>query len=259
VSGLVIHDSGDGPALVMLHGFPLDASMWDAQVAALSGRYRCLRPDFWGCGTSGAPPGPVSIDSYALDVLRELDSLGVDEFSVCGVSMGGYMSFALLRATRGRMRSLVLANTRAAADTDAARAARTVMADEVRAGGVDAIVESMTARMLCPSCRDEVHIADPVRGRIRRCTQEGVIASLEAIAGRPDSTAMLGDINVPTMVVYGTADVIVPLEESRAMAAAIRGAVVEEFLGGGHLANLEQPARFSAVLGAFLDAQTVSV
>lgn len=255
MSGPVIHDTGDGPALLLLHGFPLDASMWDAQVAALSGRYRCLRPDFWGCGTSGAPPGPVSIDSYALDVLHELDNLGVDEFSVCGVSMGGYMSFALLRAAKERVRSLVLANTRAAADSDAALAARTVMADEVRAGGVDAIVESMTARMLCPTCRDEVHIADPVRGRIRRCTPEGVLASLGAIAGRPDSSAMLGGIDVPTLVVCGTADVIVPLEESRAMAAAIPGAVLKEFAGGGHLANLEQPALFSAVLGDFLDAQ----
>jgi 3-oxoadipate enol-lactonase len=254
VSGPAIHDTGEGPALLMLHGFPLDASMWDAQVAALSGRYRCLRPDFWGCGTSSAPPGPVSIDGFAVDVLHELDRLGVEQFSVCGVSMGGYMCFAVLRAARTRVRSLVLANTRAAADTDTARAARTAMADAVRAGGVEAIVEVMTERMLCPHCREEVHIADPVRGRIRRCTSEGVIAALEAIADRPDSRAMLGDIDVPTLVVCGAADVIVPLEESRAMAGAIPGAVLEEFAGGGHLANLEQPARFSALLGDFLDA-----
>ena len=113
-------------------------------------------------------------------------------------------------------------------------------------------------RMLCPTCREEVHIADPVRGRIRRCTPEGVIAALEAIAGRPDSTVMLSDIDVPILVVCGTADVIVPLEESRAMAAAIPGAVLEEFVGGGHLANLEQPAQFSAVLGDFLDTHTAS-
>jgi 3-oxoadipate enol-lactonase len=254
VSGPVIHDSGDGPALLMLHAFPLDASQWDAQVAALSGRYRCLRPDFWGCGTSPAPPGQVTIDGYALDVLRELDRLGVDQFSACGVSMGGYMCFALLREARPRLRSLVLTNTRAAADNDTSRAARAVMADQVRAGGVEAIVEPMTERLLCSRCRDEVHIADPVRGRIRRCTAGGVIAALEAMAGRPDSTPLLSGIDVPTLVVCGTADVIVPLEESRTMAAAVPRAVLEEMPGTAHLANLEQPARFSTVLGDFLDA-----
>jgi 3-oxoadipate enol-lactonase len=255
VSAPVIHDSGDGPALLLLHAFPLDASQWDAQVAALSGRYRCLRPDFWGCGTSPAPPPQVSIDSYALDVLGGLDALGVDQFSVCGVSMGGYVSFALLRLARARLRSLVLANTRAAADSDDVRAGRQAMAEEVQAGGVEAIVEPMTERMLCARCRDEVHIADPVRGRIRRCTPAGVVAALEVMAGRPDSSELLRGIDVPTLVVYGTDDVIVPVEEARAMAAAIPGAALEEFSGSAHLTNLEQPAPFSAVLGDFLDAR----
>jgi pimeloyl-ACP methyl ester carboxylesterase len=254
VSAPVIHDTGDGPALLLLHAFPLDASQWDAQVAALSGRYRCLRPDFWGCGTSPAPPPQASIDSYALDVLRQLDGLSVDQFSVCGVSMGGYVTFALLRLTRARLRSLVLANTRAGADSDEVRAGRRAMAEEVRAGGVEAIVEPMTERMLCSRCRDEVHIADPVRGRIRRSTSAGVLAAQEAMAARPDSTGLLAGIDLPTLVVCGSDDVIVPVEEARALAAAIPGAVLQEFTGSAHLTNLEQPARFSAVLGDFLDA-----
>ena len=258
MSGPVIHDSGDGPALLMLHAFPLDASQWDAQVAALSGRYRCLRPDFWGCGTSPAPPGQVTIDGYALDVLRELDRLGVDQFSACGVSMGGYMCFALLREARQRLRSLVLTNTRAAADNDTSRAARAVMADQVRAGGVEAIVEPMTERLLCSRCRDEVHIADPVRGRIRRCTSVGVVTALTAMSDRPDSTELLDGVHMPTLVVYGSADPVVSVEEARAMAAAIPGASVEEFGGSAHLTNLEQPARFSEVLGDFLDAHATA-
>ena len=255
MSAPVIHDSGDGPALLLLHAFPLDASQWDAQVAALSGRYRCLRPDFWGCGTSPEPPPQVSIDSYALDVLGGLDALGVDQFSVCGVSMGGYVSLALLRLARARLRSLVLANTRAAADSDDVRAGRRAMAEAVQAGGVEIIVEPMTERILCARCRDEVHIADPVRGRIRRCTPAGVVAALEVMAGRPDSTALLATIDLPTLVVSGTEDVIVPIEEARALAADIPGAAFEEFIGSAHLANLEQPAKFSAVLGDFLDAR----
>jgi 3-oxoadipate enol-lactonase len=258
VSAPHIHDSGEGPVLLLLHAFPLDASQWDAQVAALSGRYRCLRPDFWGCGASPPPPAGVTVDSYTAAVLGALGALGVDDFSVCGVSMGGYMCFSLLRQARPRVRSVALVNTRAAADGDLALAARAAMVSEVRAGGVEAIVEAMTGRLLCAQCRGESHIADPVRGRIRRCTADGVLTAIAAIAGRPDSSAMLNGIDVPTLVVCGSADVIVPIDESRAMAAAIPHAVVEEFDGAAHLANLEQPARFSAVLGDFLDMHTAS-
>jgi pimeloyl-ACP methyl ester carboxylesterase len=256
VSGLKIHDSGEGPALLMLHAFPLEASMWDAQVAALSGRYRCMRPDFWGCGSSPPPPAAETIDGYTSVVLRELDERGVADFAVCGSSMGGYMAFALLRAARERVRAVVLSGTRAAADNDAARAASKEMAEQVRNGGVEAIVETMTERLLCPRCRGEVHIADPVRGRIRRCSAVGVVAAIEAIAGRPDSTPTLRDIHVPTLVVCGTADIIVPIEESRAMAAAIPGAQLHEFEGTAHLANLEQGMAFSTLLGDFLDDAT---
>ncbi len=133
------------------------------------------------------------------------------------------------------------------------------MAEEVRTGGVEAIVEVMTERMLCARCRNEVHIADPVRGRIRRCTAVGVVAALEAIAGRPDSTPMLRDVRAPALVACGTADDIIPVDESRAMAAAIPGAQLHEFEDSAHLVNLEQPMAFSALLGSFVDAATTRV
>src|SRR5450759_2738530 len=135
VSAPHIHDSGEGPVLLLLHAFPLYASQGDAQGAALSGRYRCLRPDFWGCGASPPPPAGVTVDSYTAAVLGALGALGVDDFSVCGVSMGGYMCFSLLRQARPRVRSVALVNTRAAADGDLALAARAAMAGDVRAGG----------------------------------------------------------------------------------------------------------------------------
>jgi pimeloyl-ACP methyl ester carboxylesterase len=258
VSGLAIHDSGEGPVLLLLHAYPLDASQWDGQVAALSDRYRCLRPDFWGCGSSPPSPGEASIDGYAAEILAELDRLGVGEFALCGSSMGGYAAFALLRAARERVRAVVLVGTRASADTEGMRAARATVAEQVRADGVEAIVEPMTQNLLCASCHEDVHIVDPVRGRIRRWSVDGVLGVLRALAGRPDSTAMLGDIDVPTLVVCGTDDVIVPIEDSRAMAAAIPDAELAEFTGAGHLVNLEQPQAFSRRVGDFLDPRLLS-
>jgi pimeloyl-ACP methyl ester carboxylesterase len=254
MSGPAIHASGEGSALLFLHAFPLDASQWDHQVAALSDRYLCLRPDFWGCGSSPPPPGSVTLDSYAADVLAALDGLGVTDFAVCGSSMGGYTAFAVLRAAGRRVRALVLSNTRAAADTDDTRADRAAMVERIRAGGTEAIVEPMTQRMLCVRCREEVHIADPVRGRIRRTTADGAVAAVQAMAARPGSTPMLARIDVPTLVIGGGADPIVPVDEAQAMAAAIPGAVVEVLDGSAHLCNLEQPALFSRLVGDFLDA-----
>ena len=89
----VLHDTGDGPAVVFLHAFPLDASQWDHQVAALSGQFRCLRPDFWGCGASPPPPSVATLDAFAASVVSALDERRVDRFSVVGLSMGGYVAF----------------------------------------------------------------------------------------------------------------------------------------------------------------------
>lgn len=252
MSRIALHDTGRGAAVLFLHAFPLDSSQWDHQVAALSGVTRCLRPDFWGCGTS--PPGPAepSLGGFVDEVIAELDRRGIGDVAVVGNSMGGYIAFALWRAAPQRVRAMALLNTRAGADDESARAARASMSERVRAGGVEVIVEPMTDRLLCSACLRQAHIADPVRGRIRRCTSAGVVDALAAIAARPDSGAQLAGIGIPVLVVGGAADAVVPIEETRGLAAAIPGARWHG-LAHGHLSNLEQPEQVSALLAGFLD------
>lgn len=252
---LKVHDTGEGPPLLFLHAFPLDASMWDHQVAAFSSRHRCLRPDVYGFGGSPAPPAGMSLDDVAAAVIAAVDAHGVATVSLVGLSMGGYVAFALLRRWADRIARLVLADTRAGADGDQARADRLAMAERVRAeDSVESIVEPMTARLLAPASAIEFHISDPVRGRIRRATPAGVAAAQEAMALRPDSTPLLASIAVPTLVLVGAQDAVTPPEEAERMAAAIPGAQLQVLAGAGHLSNLESWGAFNAAVDGFLGA-----
>jgi 3-oxoadipate enol-lactonase len=249
-----VHDTGSGPAVLFLHAFPLDASMWDTQVAAVSDRYRCLRPDAYGCGSSPPPPPRLTLDDVADGIAAALAERGVESAAVVGLSMGGYTAFALLRRAPSLVRALVLCDTRAAADTEQARVDRLVMAEQVRRNAsVEGIVEPVVARLLAPQSAAEYHISDPVRARIRRCTPAGVIACQEAMAARPDATRQLAGIAVPTLVMCGSLDAVTPPDEAQRMAAAIPGAQLSLIEGAGHLSNLERWDAFNATLHGFLD------
>lgn len=254
-----IHDTGTGEAVLFLHAFTMDASQWDHQVAALSGDMRCVRVDLWGCGDSPPPPqGDPSLSSFAEAVVGVLNSLDIDRCAVVGLSMGGYLAFALWRLAPERIRALAFCNTRAAADTPVARDDRLAMADVVeREQSVESIIEPMVARLLSTDAQAEAHIVDPVRGRIRRCTPAGIAFAQRAIAARPDSTALLGSINIPTLVIAGTQDAIVGPAEVRAIADGISGARYAE-LDCGHLSNLELPRAVNEELAAFLTPATMA-
>jgi pimeloyl-ACP methyl ester carboxylesterase len=254
-----VHDTGTGEVLLFLHAFTMDASQWDHQVAALSGDVRCVRVDLWGCGDSPPPPaGAPSLDTFAAAVLDALAERDIDRVSVVGLSMGGYLAFALWRLAPERIRALALCNTRAAADAPGSRDDRLAMADLVeRAQSVEPIVESMVGRLLSPDAQAEAHIADPVRGRIRRCTPAGIAFAQRAIATRPDSTSLLSSINVPTLVIAGTQDAIVGPDEVRAIADSIPDARYAE-LDCGHLSNLELPRPVNEQLAAFFTPAIVT-
>ncbi len=248
-----VHETGTGDTVLFLHAFTLDASQWDHQVAALSGDLRCVRVDLWGCGDSPPPPAETpSLDSYAASVLAALDARGIDRFAVVGFSMGGYLAFTMLRLAPSRIRALALCSTRAGEDDAPRRDDRLAIAERVeREQSVEWIVELMTERLIGPASIGEAHVADPVRGRIRRCSPAGIAYAQRAMAARPDSTGILGSIGVPTLVIAGTHDAIIPVAEVRAMSGSIPGARFVE-LDCGHLTNLEEPRAFNHALGSFL-------
>ena len=251
---LAVDARGDGPALLLVHGFPLDHSMWAHQVATLA-RWRRIAPDLRGAGTSDAPAGGYSMTTYADDLARLLDRLHVERAVVVGLSMGGYIAFEMLRRHRQRFLGLVLVDTRADADGPEQRRGRDDLIELARAKGAAAVAERMVPRLLGRSTQQtQPNIVDQVKAMVARTPVAGMVGALGAMRDRPDSTPLLGNIDIPTLVVVGAEDEVTPPAQARAMASAIPSATLTMIPGAGHLAPLEAPTAVTRVIAEFLEA-----
>jgi 3-oxoadipate enol-lactonase len=247
---------GEGPAVLLLHAFPLGLSMWDAQVEALAGRHRVVRFDARGFGGSEPGEGPLTMERIADDGAALLDHLGIGRAVVGGCSMGGYAAFAFVRRHPQRLAGLVLQDTRAGADTAEARANRATLAAKVLAEGATAAVEAFLPKLVGETTHHErPALVARLRERILAVSPRGIANALHGLAARADSRGLLSRIAVPTLVLAGEEDVLTPPDEARAMAAAIPGARLQVIPRAGHLANLENPDALNAALRAFLARQ----
>jgi len=244
--------SGDGPALLLLHAFPLGLFMWEAQVEALAA-HRVIRFDARGFGGSDPGQGPLSMERIADDGALLLDHLGVAKAVVGGCSMGGYAAFAFVRRHSQRLAGLFLQDTRAGADTDEAKAGRAALAAKVLAEGASAAVSAFLPKLVGETTKREREVlVDGLRERILATSPQAIADALHGLAARADSRPTLAEVRVPTLVLVGAEDVLTPPAESEAMAAAIAGARLEVVPRAGHLANLERPDAVNAALSAFL-------
>jgi pimeloyl-ACP methyl ester carboxylesterase len=236
--------------VVLLHAFPLSSEMFEPQWSALQGRARFIVPDLRGFGESGAGGGPSEMGAMADDVLALLDHLAIDAAVVGGVSMGGYVSLALLRSDPSRVRALVLADTQTSADDATARALREATVRELLARGAAVLVPTAD-KLLGPAASPEVRAR--VSGWITSGSAEGFAAAQRGMALRPDARDILARFGGPVLLVVGADDVLTPPAKARAMAELVPGAELVEIPGAGHLANVEAPDAFNAALARFID------
>jgi YbgC/YbaW family acyl-CoA thioester hydrolase len=251
---LAVEVRGEGSPVLFVHGFPFDRTMWRHQLAGLS-RWKRIAPDLRGVGESSPGADEYSIARYADDLVGMLDALGVRQAVVCGLSMGGYILFELLRRYPDRLRAVVLCDTRPQADSVEARHNRDELARLAQERGPDAVAERLLPGLLAAATVvDQPEVMRQCREMARRCSVAGMVGALRAMRERPDSTPLLGTIRVPTLVIVGADDRPSPPAVAEAMAQAIPGARCAIIPGAGHVAPLEQPLATSRVLAEFLEA-----
>jgi 3-oxoadipate enol-lactonase len=248
-------ESGAGAPVVLLHAFPLDGRMFEPQAEALTGTWRLITPDYPGFGRSPRTPAQPDVRYYAEGVRGLLDRLKLERAVLGGVSMGGYVVFECMRLFPERVSGLILANTRAEPDSEEMRENRKKMARCVAEEGVEVLIELQMQRLLAPdTLENNASVVEKVRAMILESNPNGVVAALGAMRERPDSTPLLGKIDVPTLVIGGEEDGISSPDVMRAMAEKIPDSRHVTLQRAGHLSNLEAPHGFNAALKEFLES-----
>jgi pimeloyl-ACP methyl ester carboxylesterase len=230
--------------LLLLHAWPIDARMWDAQRAAFPAEVPVAAPNLPGFGGSEPAGDVMTMTAAAERALAAMDEAGIERAVMCGLSIGGYVAFELWRLARDRVGGFVLANTRAVGDSDEAAAARRALAERLRSQGN--VLADDPPPLLSEDAPEE--LASRVRGWIAEQPAEAIAAASLGMAVRPDSTQDLATIDVPTLVITSTGDRLIAPDVSAQMADGIPGARLETLDGAGHLSNVEAPEAFTALL-----------
>lgn len=248
-------DQGSGPPLLLVHGFPLDHGMWRGQIDELSQTQRVIAPDLRGFGASSVTSGTVTMEQFADDLNSLLDRLNVQvPITYCGLSMGGYIGWQFFRRHRQRVKNLILCDTRAVADSPDAAESRRKLADRVLEEGARIVAAGMMPKLFGKATHEhKPQLVEATRQVMVRTDPQGVAAALRGMGQRPDSTSLLAQIDVPTLVLVGEEDAISTPDEMRSLAAGIPGAEFVQVPAVGHMAPLENPALVNAAVQRFLN------
>ena len=238
---------------MLLHAFPLNARMWEGQLALAGDGWRVIVPQYRGFDGGAGEPAATSVDDYAGDVIDLLDALHVEEAVVGGLSMGGYVAFAILRHAARYVQGLVLADTKSGADTPEGIEGRKRMLQLVKEKGPAAVADEMIPKLLGETTRrQKPEVVERVRALILSSSADAIAGAVRALMTRPDSTPLLQTIHVPTLILVGSEDSITPPAAAADMQRAIAGSELVEIPLAGHLSNLEQPDHFQRALAHFL-------
>ncbi|MBG0821233.1 alpha/beta fold hydrolase [Planomonospora sp. ID91781] len=250
---LYTRSAGEGLPVVLLHAFPMSSTMWLAQREGLAATCKVITPDLRGFGGSPLGDDEPSVDVMADDVVRLLDEEGIDRAVVGGQSMGGYVTMALCRRHPDRLLGAVLADTKATADSEAARAGRERIAAAVLERGTSVLVDEVLPGLVGSTTRQRrAMVFGRVRGLVQSAPPAAVAWAQRAMAARPDSFGTLRGLKVPALVIVGEEDGLSPPSDAEAMAEAVPDGRLTVIEKAGHLSAVEQPEAFNRAVAAFL-------
>jgi pimeloyl-ACP methyl ester carboxylesterase len=256
VNGVTIHYERRGDdhsnTLVLLHGFPFGSAMWRAQLDALGRAWRVVAPDFRGFGKS-SEKGPFTIEQLADDAHALIEQLNLGKVVLGGLSMGGYVALAFSKKYPASLRGLILLDTKAEADGAEARENRDRMIAIAREKGARPIAEAMLGKLIPEeSAKRRPQLGRDLRLMMEATRPETIAHALAAMRDRPDQTASLASIAVPTLIVVGEKDAITPPDVARAMHEKIPHSQLKVVTGAGHMSPVEQPEQVNAAIEQFL-------
>ena len=234
---------GDGPTLVLLHGFPLDHHLWDEVAALLDDTFDVIIPDLRGFGNSTMIDVPHGMDDYASDVASLLDQLNIKKAAIVGHSMGGYVALAFARLYPDRVSGLGLVSSQVLSDAPERKEGRYKSAADVEANGIDSVVEAMT-----PKFTTDEKLQSYARSSMERQQPAAYIGALRAMAERADSTPLLSSFHFPVVIIHGDADSLIPIDRAREVKAALPQANLVEIPGAGHMPMMEAKAKTAEAL-----------
>jgi 3-oxoadipate enol-lactonase len=245
---------GEGPPVVLLHPFPVNHEFWLPVAEALASRYRLVLPDMRGHGDSGVGDGPASMEKHAADIARVMDDAEIGRAPLIGVSIGGYALFEFWRSHRGRVAALGLCNTKAGADGPEARNGRLQAANDVIDRGTELFFQSMVPRVFSRNTREmRPDLVEGALRMMRKMSAEDVAQVQRGMAARPDSVELLRTINVPTLLVTGSDDILTGANEAELMRQHIPNSQLRVIPKAGHYSPWEQPEDAGWILRQFLD------
>jgi pimeloyl-ACP methyl ester carboxylesterase len=247
-------DVGSGPTVLLVHGFPLDHSMWKYQFEPLAKKFRVVCPDLPGFGASESGSPPISMRGWADDLSDLLDVLEIETVTFCGLSMGGYIGWQFWKHHRDRLSGLIACDTRAAADSETVARGRRVSAKAVLAHGTKSLAEAMPSKLFsAQSLQQRENDVQMIRTVIARTDREIVAGAQLAMGQRADATEWLDEIEIPTLFIVGEHDGITPPDEMQENANRVIGSQFMQIPDAGHLPPLENSDVFNLAVMKFLN------
>lgn len=244
---------GTGLPVVLIHGFPLNRTIWKPQFTELSKKYQLIAPDLRGCGESQRVSKPYPMEALADDVRALVRRLNLPRFVLGGLSMGGYVALAFYRDYPQMVEALILADSRAEADTDEAKKNRKALAELVIKEGSRVIAEQMTPKLLGKTTlAKKPRLVKELRELISSNSVTGIANASLAMAFRADSNPLLPKITCPTLILVGEEDTLTPVALSENLHRNIKNSQLEILPGAGHLSNMENPKAFNKAVKEFL-------